>query len=161
MKTYYEYRLAEEEINRKIQESLEVANGDVQAGVASPSLDNYEELVKLRRRYLGSQVADGLFAAEELQARHLYSSIAIQQNADLSDEEKQVQLQTLQNRLNERLLALGEMTPEEAAANEVQRLRHNGAAEVDIYAAREAILGTEKAQELTAADREEQQWQRH
>lgn len=152
MKTYYEYRLAEEEFNRQME------NADAES---APSLENYEKLVQMRRQYLGEELADGLYAVEEVQARHMFATMDIYQNAELSDEEKQEQLQALQSRLNERLLALGELTPDEVAAQEVERLRQSGASAADIYAARAALLGTGKAQELANADREEAHWQSH
>lgn len=157
MTAYYEYRLAEEDLNRDVQELAADENETAQP----PSIDSYEQLVQLRRRYLGDEIADGLFAVEELQARHMFSVMALQQDADLDEDEKERQLQALQDRLTNRLLALGELTPEEAAAQEVERLRESGASSVDIYLAREAILGPVKAQELATADREEAQWQKH
>jgi lipase chaperone LimK len=61
--------------------------------------------------------------------------------------------------LNDRLLALGQLQPEEAAAEKVQRLREQGASSADIYSTRTALLGTEGARNLAAVDREEKQWQ--
>lgn len=155
MKTYYEYRVAEEAFNQR-----QSADSDSSAG-AAPAPEDYEQLVQMRRRHLGSELADGLFAVEELQARHMFSVIAIQQDTELSDEEKQAQLESLQRTLDDRLVALGELTPDEAAAQEVERLRESGASSADIYAARQAILGPVKAQELAVADQEKAQWENH
>jgi lipase chaperone LimK len=65
----------------------------------------------------------------------------------------------LQAQLNDRLLAQGLLKPEEAAAEEVRRLREQGASSTDIYSTRQAMLGADGARELAAADREEAQWQ--
>lgn len=154
LKTYFEYRLAEEELNRQPQDQSPVAE-------EAPSLEQYEKLVELRRRYLGDELADGLFAAEELQARHMFSTIAIQQNDELSEEEKQSQLLALQEKLTDRLLALGELTREEAATQEVERLRQQGVSSAEIYAARQALLGANRAQELAADDQEAARWENH
>ncbi|MGQ9426645.1 lipase secretion chaperone [Gilvimarinus sp. F26214L] len=148
MKNYYDFRLAEEEFNRQRPK-----NGDL------PTAESYEELVQLRRRFLGDEIADGLFAVEDIQARHMLGAIGVQQSEDLTEEEKQSRQAALQEKLNDRLLALGQLEPEEAAAEEVRRLRETGASTADIYSAREAYLGPERAQELAAADREEAEWE--
>jgi lipase chaperone LimK len=114
----------------------------------------------LRRSYLGKDVADSLFAVEDTQARHMFATIALQQNDKLTAEEKQAQQAALQEQLNDRLLALGQLEPQEAAAEKVQRLRETGAASSQISSTREAMLGAESARELAAADQEEAQWQR-
>jgi lipase chaperone LimK len=89
----------------------------------------------------------------------MIAAIAIQKNANLTAEEKQAQQAALQEQLNSRLLAQGQLKPEEAAAEKVQRLREQGASSTDIYSTRQAILGAEGARELAAADRDEAQWQ--
>lgn len=162
LKDYYEFRLAEEEFNRQAEDQLPVAAADSDSQKMEhqlPDIDRYEELVQLRRRFLGAEIADKLFAMDDAQARHMFATVAIHQNADLTDEEKQSELRVLQEKLNDRLLASGELMPEEAAAEEVRRLRENGASSADIYSTREAMLGPVKAQELAADDREEAQWQ--
>lgn len=161
LEDYYQLRLAEEEFNRQVENQMSsaAAGFDPQQAQQTPPIDRYEELMQLRRRYLGDEIADQLFAMENAQAQHMFATIEIQQNADLTDEEKQSQLQALQDKLNDRLLALGEMTPEQVAAEEVRRLRESGASTDEIYSAREELLGPVKAQELAAADREEARWQ--
>ncbi|MCW8194537.1 hypothetical protein F6455_07040 [Proteobacteria bacterium 005FR1] len=155
LEDYYQLRSAEEEFNRQVEKQLASdANTEQNA-----STERYEELMQLRRRYLGHEIADQLYAMENAQARHMFATMEIQQNADLTDEQKQSQLQALQQKLNDRLLALGEMTPEQVAADEVERLREDGASSEEIYSAREELLGPVKAQELAAADREEARWQ--
>jgi lipase chaperone LimK len=161
MENYYQFRLAEEEFNRQMEQQLSMAaaEADAQTQHQPPAIDRYEELVQLRRRYLGDEIADQLFAVEDTQARHMFALIEIQQNAELTEEEKQLELEALQSKLNGRLLALKELKPEEVAAEEVRRLRENGASSTEIYATRAALLGPVKAQELAAADREEAEWQ--
>lgn len=158
LEDYFQFRLAEEEFNREAEEQL-AADSNTQLEQQAPSVDRYEELVQLRRRFLGAEIADELFAVQDAQARHMFATVAIHQNDGLTDEEKQAELDALQEQLNDRLLGLGELTPEQAATEEVKRMRENGVSDAEIYAAREDILGPEKAQELAAADREEEQWQ--
>jgi lipase chaperone LimK len=145
LEDYYRFRLAEIEFNGQPVNELPV--------------DHYEKLVQLRRSYLGADVADKLFAVEDIHGRHMFAAIAIQTNANLTDEEKETQQKALQEKLNDRLLALGLLEPEEAAAEKVQRLREQGASSTDIYSTRQAILGAEGARGLATADREEAKWQ--
>jgi lipase chaperone LimK len=157
LENYYRLRSAEAEFNQ-LRTAEAGSNG--QTPNQLPTGDRYEELVELRRSYLGKEVADSLFAVEDAQARHMFAAIAIQQNADLTAEEKQVQQEALQQRLNDRLLALGELEPQEAAAERVRHLRETGASGAEIHSTREAIVGSQGARELAAADQEEAQWQR-
>jgi lipase chaperone LimK len=145
LENYYQFRLAEMEFNER--------------PVNQSPADHYERLVQLRRSYLGTETADKLFAVEDTQGRHMMAAIAIQTNANLTDQEKQAQQRALQEKLNDRLLAQGLLAPEEAAAEKVQRLREQGASSADIYSTRRAILGAEGARDLAAADREEAKWQ--
>ncbi|MGH1430672.1 MAG: lipase secretion chaperone [Neptuniibacter sp.] len=158
LENYFQFRLAEEEFNQQMENPLPLAESGQMVDQLS-AVDQHEKLVQLRRGFLGDEIADQLFAVEDTQAQHMFAAIEIQQNADLTDEDKQAQLATLQVELNNRLVDLGQMEPEEAAAEQVQRLREQGASSDDIYATREAILGTESAQELAAADREDVRWQ--
>ena len=146
LENYYRYRHAEMEFN-------------AQRDPRKPPMEHHKELMQLRRGYLGRDVADQLFAVEDAQARHMLAAIAIEQDADLTADEKQAQQAALQEKLNGRLLAIGQLEPEEAAAEKVRHLREQGASSTDIYASRKALLGAEGARELAAADREEAQWQ--
>jgi lipase chaperone LimK len=145
LEDYYRFRLAEMEF-------------EGQPANQTPA-DHYEKLVQLRRSYLGAEIADKLFAVEDTNGRHMLAAIAIQTNANLTDEEKQAQQKALQETLNDRLLALGLLEPEEAAAEKVQRLREQGASSADIYSTRKELLSAEVARDLAAADREEAAWQ--
>lgn len=146
LENYYRYRHAEMEFNE-------------QRDIQKSAMEHHKELMQLRRSYLGSDIADQLFAVEDAQARHMLAAIAIDQNANLTAEEKQAQQAALQEKLNNRLLAAGQLEPEEAAAEKVRHLREQGASSADIYASRQALLGAEGARELAEADREEAQWQ--
>jgi lipase chaperone LimK len=156
LENYYRFRSAEVEFNRQMENQLSMPG---QTGNQLPTGERYEELMELRRSYLGKEIAESLYAVEDAQARHMFAALAIQQNADLTAEEKQTQQEALQEQLNDRLLGLGQLEPQEAAAEKVRRLRETGAASADIYSTREAMLGAENARELAAADREEAQWQ--
>jgi lipase chaperone LimK len=126
--SYYQFRLAESEFNRSTESK-------------SSAADRHKELVQLRRDFLGEEIADKLFEVEETQARHMFASIAIQQNPNLTAEEKQAK------------------HAEDAAAEKVRRLRDQGASSGEIYSARKSMLGEERATELAEGDREEAQWQ--
>jgi lipase chaperone LimK len=146
LENYRRFRLAEVEFNGQPVSQL-------------PASDTYEKLVQLRRSYLGAEIADKLFAVEDANGRHMMAAIAIQTNGNLTDEEKQAQQKALQGKLNDRLLTLGLLEPEEFAAEKVQHLREQGASSTDIYSTRKTILGAEGARELATADHEEAKWQ--
>lgn len=82
---YYHYRQVEEEV---LQQS------DTQS--LSGSAQSYEQLVELRRAYLGGGLADKLYGEEEVQTRHTLAMMKLTQNTDLSDEEKSERQQALQ-----------------------------------------------------------------
>ena len=145
LENYYRFRLAEMEFEGQPLNQSPAAH--------------YEELVQLRRSYLGAETADKLFEVEDTNGRHMLAAIEIQTDANLTDEEKQARQAALQEKLNDRLLAQGLLEPEEAAAEKVQRLREQGASSADIYATRKALLSAETARDLAAADREEAAWQ--
>jgi lipase chaperone LimK len=146
LENYYRYRSAESEFHQQLVNQL-------------PAASHYEELIQLRRNYLGQEVADQLFAVENAQARHMLAAIAIEKDTTLTAEQKQAQLKALQEKLNERLVAQGQLDPEHVAAEKISHLREQGASNAEIYSTRQAILGTEGASELATADREEAQWQ--
>jgi lipase chaperone LimK len=135
------------------------AESNPRASTLQSAADQHEKLVQLRRAFLGDETADKLFAKEDTQARHMFAAIAIQRNANATADDKQRQQDELQEKLNDHLLALGQLPPDEAAAEKVRRLREKGASSADIYSARESILGADSARQLAAADREEIQWQ--
>jgi lipase chaperone LimK len=154
---YYRYRAAERELLQVREAQME---SNAAAGNQLPSIDRYEELVKLRRSYLGNDVADRLFAVEDANARHMFAALAIERNPDLTAEQKQAELSALQARLNAHLVSIGHLDPAESAEDQVLRLRETGASGADIYSARKEILGADGARELAAADQEEAEWQR-
>lgn len=126
LENYYRYRAAETEFHAQLANQL-------------PAASHYQELIQLRRNYFGQEVADQLFAMENTQARHMLAAVAIEKNAALSAEEKQTQHNALQEKLNERLVAQGQLNAEEAAAEKVARAREQGSTEV-------AAAGPEEAQ---------------
>jgi lipase chaperone LimK len=146
LENYYRYRSAEAEFNGQLVNQL-------------PAASHYEELMQLRRNYLGQDVADQLYAVEHAQARHMLAAIAIEKDTSLTDEQKQAQHKALREKLNTRLIAQGQLDPEEVAAEKVNQLREQGASNAEIYSTRQAILGAEGARELAATDREEAKWQ--
>ncbi len=146
LQDYFRFRLAE-------------ADFIEQRGSQLSADEHYKQLVQLRRNYLGQEMADKLFAEQDTQARHMLAAVAIQQNGNLTADEKQAQQAALQEKMNARLLASGQVQPEEAAAEKVARLREQGASSADIYSTRSSIVGAERASELAATDREEAKWQ--
>ncbi len=148
LENYFQFRRAEEEFNRYLPKDGQL-----------PSIESYEKIVQLRYSFMSPEVVDQLFVVEDTQARHMLAVMALHQNTELSEEEKAAQGQALQEELNDRLLALGQLGAEDAARTKVRHLREAGASNEAIYAAREELLGEARARELAAADREEELWQ--
>lgn len=145
---YYDYRLAEEDF---LAQSLAQSRDD--------EAENYEQLVKLRRSYLGHEVAEKLYAEQEIRSRHMFAAMNLLQDPNLSTEEKQQQQQQLQQRLNEQLASRNLLDTELAMRERVSQLREQGASDSEIFSARAGLVGTEQAQALAEADREQTQWQ--
>jgi lipase chaperone LimK len=145
---YYDFRLAEEDLLAQSH-----------ALTTDEEAQNYEQLVKLRRSYLGHEVAEKLYAGEELQARHMLASMTLLRDPNLSDEEKQKQQEHLQQQLNQQLASLNLLDTESAMRDRVSQLREQGASDSDIFTARAEFVGAEQALTLAEADREQNQWQ--
>lgn len=74
----------------------------VRTGEVEDQRKQYEEMVHLRRLYLGEDAANGLFASTEAQNRYMISSIEIQADPDLSTAEKAARTQAnAEARINE------------------------------------------------------------
>ncbi len=146
---YYDYRLAEEDF---LAETQEVTAEDAEK--------NYEQLVQMRRSYLGHEVAEKLYVEEEIQSRHMFASMSILRDSSLSEEQKRQGQAQLQQELNQQLSSLNLLDEELALEERVSYLRQQGASEAEIYSARAEIVGAQQAQALADADREEAQWQR-
>jgi hypothetical protein len=94
VKRYYEYRLVEDEMISRNDNLFDQV-----------SAFNFEQLVQLRRTYLGHEVADKLYAKEEMLTRDTLALIELETDASLSEAQKSKKRQILESHLEQRLAA--------------------------------------------------------
>jgi lipase chaperone LimK len=97
---YYEYRVAESEL---LEQNLSLAE--------RAATFDFEELFNMRRAYLGQDVADMLFAEEEMLTRYTFALMELDQNPDLSSEQKKERQKTLESEIRLQIAALNETDP--------------------------------------------------
>ena len=141
LQSYAEYRQAEHEL-RSAQRA---------AGNDHP-LANYDQIKNLRRSYLGDEVASGLFSEEEAQLPYMVEAMAVARDASLPAEERAQKLAALQAGFNEAASRMDSPLAEKVLAARVARLRAEGASDAEIFAARNAVVGSAEAQRLAEAD---------
>jgi lipase chaperone LimK len=114
----------------------------------------------LRREKLGRKAADAFFAAEEAYDEYMLRRRAIAQDDDLTEAEKQQQLEQARAELPEPMREVREETTRPIRAREkVEQMRAEGASEAEIRAWREANLGAEAADRLEKLEQRRKQWE--
>jgi lipase chaperone LimK len=98
--SYYEYRMAESEL---IEQNLNL--------IDTGSTFNYEDLVNMRRAYLGEDIAEKLFAEEEIRTRYTLAVIDLDRDPGLSSEQKLAQQKILESDMHDQLNSLSESDP--------------------------------------------------
>ncbi|MES9991364.1 MAG: lipase secretion chaperone [Candidatus Thiodiazotropha sp.] len=97
---YYEYRLAENEI---INQNKSLIDSD--------SALDFEDLVQMRRAYLGQKMADKLFAEEEIVTRHMLELVELARDTGLSEEEKLQRQRILEREIQRQIATIKEFDP--------------------------------------------------
>jgi lipase chaperone LimK len=95
---YYNYLKASKEFNAIYEPDLSISdssNSDSSNSETSETRieefkENYRELMSLRELYLGSDTANKLFSTSDANANYMFDMLKIEQNTDLSDEEKEI-----------------------------------------------------------------------
>lgn len=143
LERYLEYLAAAQELS---------TGGDVAA--------RFAQLVDLRRRVLGDDLADGFFAQEETYTRTVLREQEIIQNNQLSLEQRQQELEQLHRDLPPEL----RQSREEAIAHHLVLEQQQQFEQLQLdpaqrHAERAALFGEEAAQRLAQLDQQRQQWQ--
>lgn len=120
----------------------------------------FNQLVDLRRRVLGDDLADGFFAQEETYTRTVLREQEIIQNNQLSLEQRQQELEQLHRELPPEL----RQSREEAIAHHLVLEQQQQFEQLQLdpaqrHAERAALFGEEAAQRLAQLDQQRQQWQ--
>jgi len=145
LQSYAGYRQAEHELR-----SAQRATGN------DHPLANYDQIKTLRRSYLGDEVAGGLFSEEETQLPYMVEAMAVARDASLPAEERAQKLAALQAGFNEAASRMDSPLADKVLAARIARLRAEGASDAEIFAARNAVVGSAEAQRLAEADQARQ-----
>jgi len=136
----------------------------LKSGVASNSLqaaiDQLEKITAMRQDYLGQAVADKLFLGQQQQASLSLQKMAIQQDTELSAQQKDSELALLNVSYGNTSPALNETRDVQVQQlnSDVQSMRLAGATNSDIHAMRVDVLGEQAASQVAAMEQQQQQW---
>lgn len=146
--------------------SIEELQDQQEAGVTTDGFEldtlkqRQQNLQALRQKHFARQEIDAFFAEDEQLDHYTLARIEIQQDASLSDAEKQRQLQQLDYQLPETVrLARKRAVIHGDIYQQARQLKASGASDSEIYAVRATELGEEAATQLARLDREQNQWQ--
>jgi lipase chaperone LimK len=90
---YYNYLKASKEFNAIYEPDLSISDSSNSETIETnieEYKENYRELMSLRELYLGSDTANKLFSTSDANANYMFDMLKIEQNTDLSDEEKEI-----------------------------------------------------------------------
>ncbi len=160
---YYHFKQAEKEWL-----SSGVAVNSLQA-----AMDQLEKVSAMRQEYLGQDMADKLFLRQQQKASLSFQSMAIQQNKELSAEQKETELAALSLNNENSRSNLANLDRDDAGYinsiennQEVQRLnsdiesmRISGATHSDIHSKRVEVLGEQAASQMQAMETQKSQWE--
>lgn len=139
LQDYSAYRQAVEDVQRtRATETL----------AASNPLDNYEQIKALRRSYLEEEQASGMYAEEEAQLPYMVESMAVARDPNLTEEERAEKLAAMQAEFNETASRMESPLARKVLEAKVARMRADGASDAEVFAARDAVLGSAEAARL-------------
>ncbi|MDP4546379.1 lipase secretion chaperone [Marinobacter sp. MDS2] len=140
------------------------ASGQMELQAATDSADifaAFDTVYRMRRTYLGPDVAEGFYGAEERRLRLALDRQSVMSDDSLSEAEKRRALAQIDQNLPEHVRKSKETS--KAVVETVQRvqgMRQSGASEAEVRALRLQQYGAEATARLEEVDRERQQWQR-
>ncbi len=119
-----------------------------------------QQLRDKRREYLPSEAVDAFFGFDELYDDFMLSSLEIKHSSQLSDGEKESQLESLQQSLPAEVKNMREETSRVSDVFKVtQNMKNSGASQQDVFDYNSQEFGQEAAQRLQALDDKRQVWQ--
>lgn len=95
VENYYEYLDAERTYNSIYANEF----SSIESANIEEYQDYYQELITLREVYLGSETAENLFSTTDANANYMFDMLKITQSTDLSEEEKKLMSDELNNSL--------------------------------------------------------------
>jgi len=152
-------------LKRFIDYKVELANLEKQA--VDPTLSELENihrqkeiLAAIQQEYFSPTEADALFTAEAQYDDFMLEHLTIQQNENLTLEEKLQQVEALEASLPEEVRAGRESAMAPAKVYEqAKQMKADGQSDAEIYQMRSETLGEEAATALAQLDQQRDQWQ--
>lgn len=142
-----------------LQQALVPVEQQTQQYYVDTLAQTLDQLVELRRHYLGPAAADAFFGVEEAYARFTVERMRLHLDDSLSLAEKQQHTDALREQLPAELADVDRRSGLHAElARRTQELREQGADAPALHALRLEYLGEEAAAELARADLEREQW---
>ncbi|MBJ6137712.1 lipase secretion chaperone [Marinobacter litoralis] len=121
----------------------------------------FDAVHRMRRKYLGSDVAEGFYGAEERRLRLALDRQRVMADENLSANEKKRALAQIDQQLPEHVRKSKETSRTVVSTvQRVQQLRQSGASEVEVRALRLQRYGAEATARLEGLDMKRQQWQK-
>lgn len=154
LKRYIDYKIALKENETSLAINYTGDNLVAQLHQAKHHLDS------IRRDFFSDLERSAFFKDEELQSDFLIRQIAINQNTELTPEQKQAELELAYTALPDSIQKSRNNAQQFAQLRQAtQAAKLTGASEDDIYRMRESKLGTESAIQLALLDEQRNQWQ--
>lgn len=114
---------------------------------------------ELRRTYLPHDVADAFFGEDEAYDRYTLGKLSILKNAQLSAEEKNQQIASLESQLPEDLQRFLQRSQQAVQLHELtNELRNQGGTNEELYQRRSEQVGADAAERLAQLDIDRAQW---
>jgi len=118
-----------------------------------------EKIKTLRDKYFDDTTYQAFFSQEDQYDHFLFSQLSINQNSDLSSQEKQLQLASLEAGLPNEVIQVRKSATQYGEVHyEVAELQKNGASSEQVYQARSQQLGDEAASALAELDEKRNAW---
>jgi len=147
---YYAFKQAEKEWLKS-----GVVTNSLQAAI-----DQLEKITAMRQNYLGQAVADKLFSEQQQKASLSLQKMAIQQDTELSAQQKDSEMALLNVSYDSTFPDLNEIGDVQVQQlnSDVQSMRLAGATHGDIQTMRVEVLGEQAASQVAAMEQQQQQW---
>lgn len=146
------------------------ALAELEQSLQSPQVYEFNDIERMRyqlqllrdkrREYFDQETVSAFFGFDEMYDDYMLSKLEIQANTQLTAEEKQAQIQSLDDALP---MDVQEMRAQTNKVSDVfnltQEMRASGANEDEIFEVNSQAFGQEAAQRLQALDEQRQVWQ--
>ncbi len=137
----------------------------LESGVSANSLqaaiDQLEKVTAMREDYLGQVVADKLFLRQQEKSRFYLQRMAIQQDRDLSAQQKESKIANLSLNDSSDDMSFNTVVNQDVHQlnDDIASMRLTGAAQSDIHAKRVEVLGEQAASQVQAMENHKKAWE--